>query len=114
MTQNRRPRSVQDAATEAPAPTSPETLTIPDLVEKSVAPAAIERALAVYQQLNLRDQSVIVQARKILTQHIYGMVDQGERDEQRLTVGGLAHLKAVERDHDIKSAHEAEASSPAT
>ena len=114
MTQNRRRRTEQATATEAPAPTSPETLTIPDLVEKSVAPAAIERALAVYQQLNLRDQSVIVQARKILTQHIYGMVDQGERDEQRLTVGGLAHLKAVERDHDIKSAHEAEASSPAT
>jgi len=114
MTQNRRRRSGQASAMEAPAPTSPETLTIPDLVEKSVAPAAIERALAVYQQLNLRDQSVIVQARKILTQHIYGMVDQGEQDEQRLTVGGLAHLKAVERDHDIKSAHEAEASSPAT
>jgi len=93
MTQNRRPRSEQATATEAPAFPSSETQTIPDLVEKSVAPAAIERALAVYQQLNVRDQSVIVQARKILTQHIYGMVDQGERDEQRLTVGGLAHLQ---------------------
>ena len=48
---------------------------------------------------------MIVQARKILTQHIYGMVDRGERDEQRLTVGGLAHLKAVEREHGIKSAN---------
>ena len=56
---------------------------------------------------------MIVQARKILTQHIYGMVDSGERDEQRLTVGGLAHLKAVEREHGIKSAHGAEASPPA-
>jgi hypothetical protein len=83
-------------------------------VEKTVAPAAIERALTIYKQLQLRDQSVIVQARKILTQHIYGMVDQGEQDEQRLTVGGLAHLKAIERDHDIKSAHGAEASSRAT
>ena len=45
-------------------------------------------------------------ARKILTQHIFGMVDKGERDEQRLTVGGLARLKAVERDHEIKSAHD--------
>jgi hypothetical protein len=35
------------------------------------------------------------------------MVDRGEQDEQRLTVGGLAHLKAVERDHAIKSAHAA-------
>ena len=48
---------------------------------------------------------MIVQARKILTQHIFGMVDRGDRDERRLTVGGLAHLKAVEREHGIKSAN---------
>jgi hypothetical protein len=76
-----------------------------DSVELVVAPAAIERALHVYEQLRSHDPSVILQARKILTQHIYGMVDRGEQDEQRLTVGGLAHLKAVERDHAIKSAH---------
>jgi hypothetical protein len=29
----------------------------------------------------------------------------GERDAQRLTVGGLAHLKPIKRDHSIKSAH---------
>jgi hypothetical protein len=79
-----------------------------DQVEAVVAPAAIERALTIYQQLQQRDQSVIVQARKILTQHIYGMVDRGEQDEQRLTVGGLAHLKAMERDHGIRSAYGAE------
>jgi hypothetical protein len=73
-------------------------------VEQVVAPAAIERALSIYQQLQERDQSVVLQARKILTQHIYGMVDQGEYDEQRLVVGGLAQLKEVERDHEIKSA----------
>jgi IS30 family transposase len=77
----------------------------PNSVEQVVAPAAIERALSIYQQLQERDQSVVLQARKILTQHIYGMVDQGERNEQRLTVGGLIHLKAVERDHAIRSAH---------
>ena len=74
-------------------------------VELIVAPAAIERALEVYEQLEPHDPSVILQARKILTQHIFGMVDQGELDQQRLTVGGLARLKAVERDHAIKSAH---------
>jgi len=73
-------------------------------VELAVAPAAIERALDVYEQLQPHDPSVILQARKILTQHIFGMVDQGELDEQRLTVGGLARLKAIERDHAIKSA----------
>jgi hypothetical protein len=106
MVQDRRPRSEQDIV--MGPHTAPETQTIPDSVEKAVAPAAIERALAIYQQMQPRDQSVIVQARKILTRHIYGMVDRGERDEQRLTVGGLAHLKAVERDHPIKSAHGAE------
>jgi hypothetical protein len=77
---------------------------ISDSVEKAIAPAAIERALTIYRQLQERDESVCQQARKILTQHIFGMVDQGECDEQRLTVGGLAHLKAIERDHAIKSA----------
>jgi hypothetical protein len=79
----------------------------PAPVELVVAPAAIERALGVYEHLQPHDPSVILQARKILTHHIFGMVDQGEQDEQRLTVGGLAHLKAVERDHEIKSAQPA-------
>jgi hypothetical protein len=52
------------------------------------------------------DRSVSLQVRKILTQRIYAMVDKGECDEQRLTVGGLTHLKAVERDHAIKSAYD--------
>jgi len=77
-----------------------------DPIEEVVAPAAIERALGIYQQLKQRDQSVLLQARKILTRHIYGMVDQGEHDGQRLTVGGLVRLKAVERDHAIKSAED--------
>ena len=78
---------------------------IADPVEVVVAPTAIERALHVYEQLEPRDSSVIRQARKILTRHIYGMVDEGEQEEQRLTVGGLAHLKEVERDHGLKSAY---------
>ena len=65
---------------------------LPASVELVVAPAAIERALDVFEQLQSHDPSVILQARKILTRHIFGMVDQGELDEQRLTVGGLAHL----------------------
>jgi len=113
MTKGRRRQSEQDNAMETTTPAAPEAQAIPDMVEKAIAPAAIERALTIYQQLQPRDQSVIVQARKILTQHIYGMVDRGERDEQRLTVGGLVHLKAIERDHAIKSANGAEAASPA-
>jgi len=81
-----------------------EPQVVPGPVEAVVAPAAIERALAIYQQLHPREHSVVVQARKILTQQIFGLVDQGEQDEQRLVVGGLTHLKAIERDHTIKSA----------
>jgi hypothetical protein len=76
-----------------------------DHVDDICAPAAIERALSIYVELQERDESVLLQARKILTQHIYAMADKGERDEQRLTVSGLAHLKSIERDHAIKSAH---------
>jgi hypothetical protein len=39
-------------------------------------------------------------------------VDRGEHDEQRLTVGGLVYLKAVERDHKIKSAQDASVRRP--
>jgi hypothetical protein len=77
-----------------------------DSVEDIVAPAAIERALMVYQELKPCDHSVLLQTRKIVTQHIYGLIDKGERDEQRLTVGGLARLKAIERQYAIRSAHE--------
>lgn len=100
--------TVEDHGT---APVVADRQTETEQIEAVVAPAAIERALNIYQQLQRRDQSVIVQARKILTQHIYGMVDRGVRDEQRLTVGGLAHLKAMERDHGIRSAHGAQESS---
>jgi hypothetical protein len=79
--------------------------TAPDPVELVAAPAAIERALQIYDQLQPRDSSVLSQARKILTQHVYGLVDRGEQNEQRLTVGGLVHLRAIERDHEIRSAH---------
>jgi hypothetical protein len=81
----------------------PAQQVVTEAVELVVAPAAIEGALQLYQQQQ-HDTSVMLQARKILTQHIFGMVDQGELDEQKLIAGGLAHLKAVERDHDIKSA----------
>ena len=76
---------------------------VTEAVELVVAPAAIARALQLYEQLQPHDTSVILQARKILTQHTFGMVDQGELDEKKLIVGGLAHLKAVERDQGIKS-----------
>ena len=93
MTLVRGPKAAQQAVTEA--------------VELVIAPAAIECTLQSYEQLQPHDTSLILQARKVLTQYIFGMVDQGEQDEQKLIEGGLAHLKAIERDRGIKSAHEA-------
>jgi hypothetical protein len=49
MTRNRGPSEQGDAM--APARTAPETQVLPDAVEAVIAPAAIERALAVYQQM---------------------------------------------------------------
>ena len=92
------------------SPTStrpPAQQLVTEAVELVVAPAAIERALQLYERKQAHDTSVILQARKILTHHIFGMVDQGELDEQKLIAGGLARLKAVDRDHGIKSAHAA-------
>ena len=68
-----------------------------DPAEEIVAPAAIERALSVFEQFKERDHTTLVQARKALTEHIYGRISMGETNEQRLVVAGLAHLKELER-----------------
>jgi hypothetical protein len=68
-----------------------------DLVEEKVAPSAIERAMEVFEQFRGRDRPELVQARKALTEHIFGRIAAGETDEQRLVVSGLAHLKSLER-----------------
>ena len=68
-----------------------------DKIETSVAPAAIERAMAVFEKFKERDHAQLVQARKALTDHIFGQVAAGQTDETRLVVSGLTHLKAVER-----------------
>jgi hypothetical protein len=75
-------------------------------VEEVTAPAAIERVMSIYQKLMNRDNSVLLQVRKILTQRIYGLVDRGECDERKLVIAGLAYLKEVESNHSIKSAHD--------
>jgi hypothetical protein len=76
----------------------------PDPVELVAAPAAIERALGGLCAATTARPFCVIASKKNSYQRVYGMVDRGEQDERRLTVGGLAHLKAVERDHAIKSA----------
>ena len=68
-----------------------------DPLQDVLAPAAIERALEIYRQMRDCDHSELVQARKCTTEHVFAMIDGGERDEQQLVIGALTHLKAQER-----------------
>jgi hypothetical protein len=68
-----------------------------DPLQDVLAPAAIERALEIYRQMRDCDHSELVQARKSTTEHVFAMIDGGERDEQQLVIGALTHLKAQER-----------------
>ncbi|MBV9562679.1 MAG: hypothetical protein JOY90_19900 [Bradyrhizobium sp.] len=68
-----------------------------DVLETTVAPSAIERAMTIFEKFKERDHSELVQARKALTDHIFGQVAGGQTDEERLVVAGLAHLKSIER-----------------
>lgn len=68
-----------------------------DQMEEIVAPAAIERAMSVFEQFKDRDHCALIQARKALREYIYGQVAKGETDEKRLVVSGLTHLKQLER-----------------
>jgi hypothetical protein len=68
-----------------------------DALEMTVAPAAVERALTIFEQFKERDHAELVQARKAPTEHIFGLIATGQTDEQRLVVSGLTHLKSIER-----------------
>jgi hypothetical protein len=74
-----------------------------DDVANVIAPTAIEKAIEVYKLFQRRDESALYQARKALTPHIHRLIEKGERDERRLTVSGLAYLKAIERDAKAKA-----------
>ena len=68
-----------------------------DFLERAVAPSAIERAMEVFEKFKDRDRAELVQARKSLTDGIFGLIAAGETDEQRLVVSGLSHLKSLEK-----------------
>lgn len=68
-----------------------------DPLQDVLAPAAVERALEIYCQMRDCDHTERVQARKTATDQVFALIDRGERDEQQLIIGALAHLKALER-----------------
>ena len=68
-----------------------------DVLEIAVAPSAIELAMEIFEKFKDRDHAELVQARKALTDHIFGQVAAGQTVKQRLVVSGLTHLKSLER-----------------
>jgi hypothetical protein len=68
-----------------------------DDLETTVAPSAIERAMSIFEGFKDRDHASLVQARKALTDHIFGQIAAGQTDKRRLVVSGLTYLKSLER-----------------
>jgi hypothetical protein len=71
-----------------------------DDLETTVAPSAIERAI--FEGFKDRDHASLVQARKALTDHIFGQIAAGQTDERRLVVSGLTYLKSLERMTEVR------------
>jgi hypothetical protein len=65
--------------------------------EQILAPTAIERAMEIYEKFKDRDHVELTAARKVLREHIFGLIAKGETDPQRLVVSGLARLKLLEK-----------------
>lgn len=67
-----------------------------DPTEEVLAPAVIERAMSIFESFKERDHCKIVQARKALTPHVFGLIGSGQTDEMRLVVSALTYLKSFE------------------
>jgi hypothetical protein len=68
-----------------------------DDLEATIAPAAIERAMSIFEGFKDRNHAALVQARKALTDHIFGQIAAGQIDGHRLVVSGLTYLKSLEK-----------------
>ena len=68
-----------------------------DDLETIIAPAAIERAMSIFEGFKDRNHAALVQARKELTDHIFGQIAAGQIDGHRLVVSGLTYLKSLEK-----------------
>jgi len=53
---------------------------------------SLRRAGELFEKFKARDHAELVQARKALSDHMFGQVAAGETDEHKLAVAGLTHL----------------------
>jgi hypothetical protein len=75
-----------------------------DPIEDILAPAVIERAMSIFESFKDRNHVDVVQARKAVTQHVFGLIGLGQTDDQQLVVSALTYLKSLEaRDQAAKT-----------
>jgi hypothetical protein len=58
----------------------------------------VDRALAIYS--TIADRSELKGTRERLSQHLWKVFTEGERDPHRLTVHGLTYLQKLDRERD--------------
>jgi hypothetical protein len=74
-----------------------------DPIEDVLAPAVIERAMSIFESFKDRDRVDVVQARKAVTEHVFGLIGSGQTDDKELVVSALTYLKSLEaRDEPAK------------
>jgi hypothetical protein len=75
-----------------------------DPIEDILAPAVIGRAMSIFESFKDRNHVDVVQARKAVTQHVFGLIGSGQTDDKQLVVSALTYLKSREaRDQAAKS-----------
>ena len=72
-----------------------------DPIEDILAPAVVERAMSIYESFCELRHTDIVQARRALTRHVFGLICTGETSGHTLTVAGLTYLKQRERERRV-------------
>jgi hypothetical protein len=67
-----------------------------DPIEDVLAPAVIDRSMSIFESFRDRNRVDIVQARKAVTQHVFGLIGTGQTDDKKLVVSALTFLKSLE------------------
>jgi hypothetical protein len=70
-----------------------------DPLEDVPVPVVVEKAMVLFESLGDRDRAEIVQARKAVTEYVYGLMGQGNTDEKRLLASAPTYLKSRETRH---------------
>jgi hypothetical protein len=52
--------------------------------------------MSIFESFRDRDRVDIVQARKAVTQHVFGLIGSGQSDDRELVVSALIYLKWLE------------------